>query len=143
MVTIDRNRAIARDFFARFSTGDVAGAIDLLSVDVTWWIPGDPATMPAAGLYTKDSIAALFGRMVRRLEGPLRMDVIATTAEGDRVALEVESHGDLSNGRRYHNTYHTLMRIADGRICEVREYSDSHHAYLTWFAPVEGGNSPS
>jgi ketosteroid isomerase-like protein len=136
MTTVEDNRVIARDFFARFSTGDIDGAVDLLSADVTWWIPGDPAAMPAAGLYTKDSIAALFGRMARRLDGPLRMEVVATTAEGDRVALEVESHGELRNGRRYRNTYHTLMRIEDGRIREVREYSDSHHAYLTWFAPV-------
>ena len=134
MTTVEENRALAREFFARFSTGNVNGAVDLLGAEVTWWIPGDPAAMPAAGLYTKDSIAALFGRMVRRLDGTLRMEVLGTTAEDDRVALEVESHGDLRDGRHYNNTYHTLMRIADGYIREVREYSDSHHAYRTWFA---------
>jgi ketosteroid isomerase-like protein len=134
MTIIEENRAVAREFFVRFSTGDVDGAVDLLSADATWWIPGDPAALPAAGLYTKDSIAALFGRMTGRLDGPLRMDVIATTAENDRVALEVESHGAMGDGRPYHNTYHILMRMADGRIREVREYSDTHHTYLTWFA---------
>ncbi len=134
----EQNKTIAREFFARFSTGDVAGAVDLLGPDATWWIQGERASFPAAGLYTKDGIAALFGRMTRRLAGPLRMDVLSAISEGDRVALEVESHGSLHNGREYHNGYHTLMRVVDGQIVEVREYSDSLHAHQTWYAADAG-----
>jgi ketosteroid isomerase-like protein len=55
-------------------------------------------------------------------------------AEGDKVALEVETTGELHNGRSYHDQYHTLMRISDGEIREIREYHDTQHTYAVWFA---------
>ena len=60
------------------------------------------------------------------------MTVKNAIAEGDLVALEVESHGELTNGRTYHNEYHTLMRVFADQIREVREYSDTQHAHMVW-----------
>ena len=34
------NKAIATSFYTKFSDGDVAGAVDLLHEDITWWLPG-------------------------------------------------------------------------------------------------------
>jgi ketosteroid isomerase-like protein len=53
-------------------------------------------------------------------------------AEGDPVALEVESQGELTNGRAYHNEYHALMRVLRDQIREVREYNDTQHADAVW-----------
>jgi ketosteroid isomerase-like protein len=36
-------------------------------------------------------------------------------------------------GRLYNNQYHTLMRIRDGKICEVREYNDTQYSHAVWF----------
>jgi len=126
------HKTIVLEFFDRFSQGDVDGAVDLLSRDATWWLPGQPDEMPSAGLYTKDEIAILFDRMTRRLRGGLLMTVTGMVAEGDTVAVQVESTGELHNGRSYHNQYHTLMRFRDGQIAEVREYQDTRHAYQVW-----------
>jgi uncharacterized protein len=73
--------------------------------------------------------------MMERLKDGLSMTVKTTIAEGDLVALEVESDGELTNGRHYHNEYHTLMRVSDGKILEVREYSDTQHAHAVWLQP--------
>jgi len=54
-------------------------------------------------------------------------------AEGDKVAVEVESLGTLRNGRVYNNEYHTLLTIRDDKICAVREYLDTFHVHATWF----------
>ena len=50
------------------------------------------------------------------------------TAEGERVALEAESHGTHKSGKKYNNHYHFLFRIRDGKIAEIREYADTAHA---------------
>lgn len=63
--------------------------------------------------------------MLDALVGGLRMTVVSSLAEGDRVALEVTSSGDLKNGRRYRQEYHFVMEFRDGRICAVREYLDT------------------
>jgi ketosteroid isomerase-like protein len=65
----------------------------------------------------------------------LRHDNAATESEGSSVALEVESRGDLVNGRLYRQQYHMLMEFRDGRIAAVREYLDTQHAHDVWIAP--------
>jgi uncharacterized protein len=134
-MSTQENKQTAGEFFARFSQGDIAGAVALLSGDARWWLAGQRELFPAAGWYTKADIAKLFGRMMDRLRDGLSMTVKSAIAEGDLVALEVESDGELTNGRRYHNQYHTLMRVSDGKILEVREYSDTQHAYAVWLQP--------
>ena len=52
---------------------------------------------------------------------------------GSKVALEVESRGELTNGRIYDQRYHFLIELRDGKICAVREYLDTQHAHSVWF----------
>jgi ketosteroid isomerase-like protein len=126
------NKQTAADFFARFSAGDIPGAVGLLSADATWWLAGKPELFAPAGWHSKAEISRLFARMASRLKDGLSMTVKNAIAEGDLVALEVESHGELTNGRVYRNEYHTLMRVSGGEIREVREYSDTQHAHKVW-----------
>ncbi len=126
-------KQLAAEFFARFDANDILGALDTLSDDATWWLAGKPDQLPGVGLLTKEQIASIFHRMTAQLEDGLRMRVKHVLAEGATVALEVESHGVLKNGRHYDNEYHTLMRMRDGKICEVREYYDSLHVFQTWY----------
>jgi ketosteroid isomerase-like protein len=132
-MSIEHNKKLASEFFARFSASDIAGALDLMADDATWWISGKPELLSAAGVHSKEQIARIFHGMVGRLKDGLKMRVKSLIAEGDRVALEVESHGELQNGRVYENEYHTLMTIRDGKIREVREYLDTQHVFATWF----------
>ena len=133
-MTPEQNKALAQEFFARFSASDLDGALATLTDDATWLIPGKRDRMPTAGLYTKERIARLFHAMLKQLKGGLRMTVLSALAEGDRVALEVESSGDLENGRLYRQQYHFLLQFRDGRICAVREYLDTQHAHDVWIA---------
>jgi ketosteroid isomerase-like protein len=126
---------IARDFFDRLSKSDVTGALELVSDDVTWWLAGKPEEMRFGGTYTKERLERLFRAMMGRLPDGMRMTVLSTITEGDRVAVEVESDGVLDNGRAYRNAYHFAMRVADGRIQDVREYNDTYHAHAVWIAP--------
>jgi ketosteroid isomerase-like protein len=63
------------------------------------------------------------------------MTVLGSVAEGDSVAVEVESSGDLKNGRQYRQQYHFLLAFRDGKISAVREYLDTQHAFEVWMRP--------
>lgn len=129
----EHNRRIATEFFRLHDIGDTQGALDLLADDCTYWLAGKPGSNASAGARTKREMADIFRRMGERLDGPLRMTVLGTTAEGDRVAVEARSRGELRNGRVYEQEYHVLMTIRDGRIAAAREYMDTQHVQETWY----------
>jgi ketosteroid isomerase-like protein len=135
-MSTEHNKAVAHQFFARFTTGDIDGALNTMTDDATWWIPGKKERSPSAGLYAKDKIERLFNRMAQALKAGLEMTVKSCIAEGDRAALEVVSSGDLKNGRLYRQEYHMLMHFRDGKISAVREYLDTQHAHDVWIAPL-------
>src|SRR5262252_2168193 len=134
-VTTEDNKRSAVELFARFSASDIPGVLDLMTDDVTWRVPGKPELSPVAGIYNKERLKRLFGRMLAQLEAGLQMTVLGLLAEGNDVAVEVESRGDLRNGRKYRQQYHFLITFRDGKIASVREYLDTHHAFDVWIRP--------
>ena len=134
-VTAEENKRSAVELFARFSASDIPGVLALMTDDVTWRLPGKPELSPVAGIYNKERLRRLFDRMLAQLESGLQMTVLGLVAEGNNVAVEVESQGDLRNGRKYRQQYHFLITFRDGRIASVREYLDTHHAFDVWMRP--------
>lgn len=135
--TLADNTRIARRFVECFNDNDIAGALDLFADDICYRLMGKPDKLPSAGPKDKAQIAAVFERMNSRLNGGLRMWVKNTIAERDQVAMEVESRGELKNGRVYHQEYHMLVTLRDGKIADLREYYDTFHVWDTWFRPEE------
>lgn len=136
-MSLERNKEIATEFLARFSANDLASALDTMTDDATWWIAGKPEQLAAAGVHSKQQIARLLQNMAGQLKHGLKMTVKGLIAEGDKVAVEVESYGELTNGRIYNQEYHMLITIRDGKISAVREYLDTQHVFATWFHPIE------
>jgi ketosteroid isomerase-like protein len=134
-MTTEDNKRRAAELFARFTASDIDGVLALMADEVTWRIPGKPELTPAAGVYDKERLRRLFRRMLAQLSDGLKMTVVGSLAEGDRVAVEVESSGDLRNGRQYRQQYHFLIAFRDGKIASVREYLDTHHAFEVWMRP--------
>lgn len=132
-MTTETNRQIATEFFRRYDAHDIEGVLDLLADDATYWLAGKPGSNRTAGLRTKAEMAGIFRLMDEHFKAPLRMTVKGTVAEGERVAVEAESYGELRNGRVYAQEYHVLMTIRDGRIAAVREYMDTAHVQAVWY----------
>lgn len=132
-MSTEQNKRLAIELFTRLTASDIAGVLDTMTDDATWLIPGKPGSSPAAGLYDKRRIGRLFQAMLERLESGLTMTVDSAIAEGDKVALEARSHGQLTNGKVYEQEYHFLMSLRDGKICAVKEYLDTQHAHAVWF----------
>jgi ketosteroid isomerase-like protein len=132
-MSIEQNKAVVTDLFARFTASDVEGVLNLLTDDAIWWIAGKAGTAPIVGNQSKEQMGRLFHRMLSQMTDGMKMTVKAMTAEGDRVAAEVESYAPLKNGRLYNQEYHLLIQLRDGRICAVREYLDTQHVQAVWF----------
>jgi uncharacterized protein len=131
-MSIEDNVDLARRFYEGFTNNDLDAVMATLAEDARFRVPGKPGEFQSGGWYDKAKLRKLFEIMLSRLKNGLKMEVVSVMADGNRVALEVISEGELENGRRYNNEYFVLFKIVDGRIKEVREYNDTLHAYKTW-----------
>ncbi len=142
-MSIEGNKQLTSEFFARFGANDIAGALDTMTDDATWWIAGKPGLAPTAGVKNKAQIARVFDRLLGQMKNGLRMTVKGSIAEDDQVAVRLESYGELQNGRVYNNEYHILVKFRDGKISAVHEYLDTQHVFATFFQPDAEPTTPS
>jgi len=122
-----KNKELVTEFLKRFGCNDVPGVLDMMDDDCTWWIGGKAELFPLAGVKSKGEMREILGAIVQPMPNGMEMRLRAMTAEGERVAAEVESYGEASNGRIYNNDYHFLFRIRKGKMIEVKEYLDPMH----------------
>lgn len=78
-------------------------------------------------------LARLFKAMLGQLKNGLQITVKGVIADRDKLALEAESYGELANGRVYNQHYSFVIEFRGGKICAVREYLDTQHAYDVWY----------
>ena len=122
---IEENKRIARDFIDALSRADADWVLEHYAEDVVMWTAG---SLTFSGTHTKDEIRGLMDGILGAFPKGLQFEIKTLTAEEDRVAIEAESRGMHTSGKPYHNEYHFLMRIRDGRIVEFKEYLDTLHA---------------
>jgi ketosteroid isomerase-like protein len=132
--TASANKAIVADFLATFSRGDVAGVLQRMADDATWWVSGTIEGM--SGTYEKKTFGALLqGVKPMYKTGAMQFKPKSMVAEACFVAVEASSYAELNNGRVYSNQYHLLFEIRDGKVLRVKEYMDTQHAHAIFFAP--------
>lgn len=130
---LEANKELVRVCLETFSKGDIAGVAALMADDARWIVMGKLEGM--SGSYPRDEFVALAdGAKEAYREKALRIEPIAMTAEGGRVAVEAKGYAELADGRVYAPDYHLLFVLEDGRIAEVHEYMDTHHAFGIFFS---------
>lgn len=124
-MSAEDNKKVVLGLFENLSAGNAAAVLDALADSATWWVAGN---FPLSGTKTKAQFAELIGGLGSKIDGALTVTPTGVTAEGDRVALEAESHAKMKNGKTYQNKYHFLIIVRDGKIQQVKEYLDTMHA---------------
>jgi ketosteroid isomerase-like protein len=121
------NERLALDFFAALSTGDLELLKPFLS-DTSVWQPM-VKDIPGAGEYTGMAIIDDFLGPVRGMfkAGDPKVTVSAIFSDGDFVAVESTSAGEVADGRLYNNSYAWIFRMKDGKVGRLHEYMDSHY----------------
>jgi uncharacterized protein len=122
------NTKVAVAFFEKLSAGNLDAALDLIADDLDWWLAGQPDQFELAGQKSKRQFADMLGRIGQGMPDGIRLTITGITAEGDRVAVEMNADGVSALGREYHNQYHDLLIVRDGKIHAGREYLDTAHA---------------
>lgn len=131
-MSIEQNKQFVTQFLAKFGRADIKSVLGDMSEDCTWWIGGKPELFPLAGTKSKAEMAELLGSLVPPMKNGLEMRLKAMTAEGERVAAEVESYGENPDGSIYNNEYHFLFVIRDGKMAQVKEYLDTQHTFAVF-----------
>jgi ketosteroid isomerase-like protein len=127
-VSEEENKKVALRFFESLSTGNLDVALELISDSVTWWLAGKPEQFALAGSKDKTEFAEMLGLIEKGMPNGIRLTITGVTAEGDRVAVEMNADGVSALGKEYHNEYHDLLEVRDGKIEAGREYLDTAHA---------------
>ena len=124
-MSIQDNKRTVREFCAHFKKAAIPDLLEAMSEDATWWILGKPHLFAGAGTKSKADMERIWRGLFSHMEDGLEMTVIGMVAEGDKVAAEIRSHADLTDGRVYENQYHMLVTLRQGKIVGVKEYADT------------------
>jgi hypothetical protein len=127
-VNEEENAKVALQFLQYLSDGQIEAALDLTADDVVWWLAGEPAQFAIAGTKNKAQLAEMLATIGKGMPTGIRLTVTGVTAEGERVAVEMNADGVSATGKEYHNHYHDLLEVRDGKIHAGREYLDTAHA---------------
>ena len=122
-------KSLVRQFFDSFGSNDVPGAFGVLDDAVVWRVMGREGGLPMSGEMDKEGIAGLMGVVAESLAGGMALTYKDWTVEGDRIAVEMESHGEKADGTVYTNHYHFVVLFSGGKIKELREYGDTYHVW--------------
>ncbi len=121
---MSNTKQIVESFFSRITAGKANEAFELVADEVAWWIPEG---LPFSGTKNKKEYFAIVNRIQAGFPTGFKLEVKDMTAEGDKVAAEVESEGIHVNGKRYNNKYHFLIVVKDQKFVRVKEYMNTLH----------------
>jgi ketosteroid isomerase-like protein len=119
------NKQIVRAAFEALEQSDPEPLIRLMGDDCDWVIEGHQTRFSrrVAGK------AAVEGELLRPLfetfATPYRFTIGEIIAEGDRVVVTGRGQVRTRWGKDYDNHYCFVIRMADGRMREIREYLDT------------------
>ena len=138
MGELDVNKTVAASFFEHLSNGDVNALMDLYAEDCTCWTAG---TLPFSGTHPKAVVPAMVEGVHGVFPAGLKFSVQSMIAEGDCVSVEAQSTGEHVSGQTYHQHYHYVFVIREGKIHRIKEYFDTMHANdVLCSAPAPGFN---
>ena len=120
----DQNKKITREFFKSLSTGSDK-YLDFYTNDSIIWTAGNNAI---GGTRTKKEVVNFAKNILSSFPHGIKFNIIGITAEGERVAVEINGEAVHSSGQTYNNQYHFLLKIKEGKIIELKEYMDTQLA---------------
>lgn len=120
----DRNRAVARAFFARLEAFDIEGFAALFAPEGAQIMPFSPEGFPRR-LVGREAIFNQYRGMPQNFTSMRFPDlVIHDLVDPARFFATYRGEISLRAGGHYNNTYAGLFLVRDGKIVEFQEYFD-------------------
>ncbi|MDB6062243.1 MAG: hypothetical protein JWM78_2346 [Verrucomicrobiaceae bacterium] len=126
-MSIENNKKVVQDYVAAINRSDPAAIASYLADD---FIFRSMLRRPKWLFFTwpKEKFIDAPASMSSQMKSPIQMKILNLIGEGDQVAVEAESYGEMLNGKIYDNGYHFIFTFKDGKITSVKEYSCSYTA---------------
>jgi ketosteroid isomerase-like protein len=117
---------VARNIYANFQSGNIAGVMDVLADDVVWNYHGPRQQIPFAGEYSGKAGA---GEQLQNFVGATdteKFDLLGMHTGGERViALIQEGCRVKETGKSYDVLVAHIWTVRDGKIVQFDELSDT------------------
>ena len=120
----EENKKVVRQLFEAGNRGDMETCFGLVADDIRWTNMG---TTSLSGAYEgkAELMEKLLGPLFGQLKQGIHMEIRQLVAEGDHVVAVTSGTSETLDGRPYNNSYCWVIRIRDGKLVEVTEYSDT------------------
>ncbi len=133
-----RNADLAREVIESWSHPDVLTSGRYFSEKATAWLAA--TDQPGVVEHHGTTMSArrwleLLQRAVNETEAGVAMIVHRIIADGEWVAVEVESRGVVRDGRLYNMRYTFWFEIQDGKVAQIRQYFDTAYG-KAFFLPL-------
>lgn len=120
----ETNRQLVRTAFEAMGRSDIRPLTELMTDDFAWIIEGQTRfsrRFEGKEPVKRDLLAPLFEAFAT----PYRFTIDEIIAEGDRVVVLGRGEVKTKAGKDYNNSSCFVLRMADGRLTELREYLDT------------------
>ncbi len=104
------------------SAGDTDNIVAAYDPEGTVWTSGNTLI---SGTRNLEEIKTFAPAVLDAFPNKLQFTIVNIIAEGDFVAVEAESDGGHASGQHYHNYYHFLFEMRDGKVLRMKEYMDT------------------
>jgi ketosteroid isomerase-like protein len=104
---------LVQDFFKAIAKGELPD--ELVTPEMTFWSVNSGTAERARFQGAVKILSSIFN-------GTLTYVIESLTAQDDRIAAEISSHGTLNTGEKFNNTHIFLFYVCDGRIAAAKEY---------------------
>lgn len=123
-MTVATNKQLVRDAFEAMGRSDIRPLYDLMRDDFAWIIEGQSRfsrSYEGKEAVKRDLLDILF----QAFATPYCFTIDEIIAEGDRVVVLGRGEVKTRAGKDYNNSYCFVLRLADGKLVELREYLDT------------------
>jgi|SRR5215469_3674356 len=118
------NKKLMQEIFSQLSQGNSRPLVENMAEDFSWTVAGTTKwsrTYQGKQAVLNELFSVLRSRMADRIRTiPLRL-----IAEDDLVVVEARGNNTTVTGKPYNNTYCFVFRLAEGKLKEVTEYTDT------------------
>ena len=120
----EASRKLVLDYLEAQAAGDGERVAALLDDNVRWTPPQSAGLGAPTG---RDEVLGVMAEAgARFFQMPtMKVDVKWILAEGDKVVLRSHNEVKAANGRDYSNEYVWVYTVANGRIVEIEEHTDT------------------
>ena len=125
-MSAEANARLAQSAYEAFGRGDIAALADLMTDDVEWENPGDPAVDPNAGTFKgKEAVLGWFGGLASTLDFTT-FEPREFIAQNDKVVTLVYAESTARDtGRTLLNHEAHVWTVRDGKLAGFQNYQDT------------------